>query len=74
MPALGKTKEFPRVDNYYTKKESLPYDESQTKIWRNRERRYSREKFKEWVAYCLVGVLCGTVAFGMIRLEEFLLE
>ena len=74
MPAIGKTTEFPRKDNYYTKKESLPYDESQTKIWRNRERRYSREKVKEWIAYCLVGLFCGTVAFGMIHMEEFLLD
>jgi hypothetical protein len=74
MPAVGKTKVFPRIDNYYTSKESLPYDEAQTKVWRNREKKYSREKFKEWAAYILVGMISGTVAFIMIQSEEFILD
>ena len=28
MPAVGHTTDFPRADNLYRKKESLPYDES----------------------------------------------
>lgn len=74
MPTVGKTKSFPRRDNYYTKKESLPFDEAQTKIWVNREKKYGREKIMEWTAYALVGLMCGTVAFCMIQMEEFLLD
>ena len=28
MPAVGHTTDFPRADNLYRKKESLPYDEA----------------------------------------------
>ena len=73
MPTVGKTKSFPRVDNFYQKKESLPYDEAQTKLWVNREKNYGKEKLMEWIAYAIVGLLCGTVAFIMILMEEKLL-
>jgi len=33
MSPVGKTLNFPRRDNIYKKKESLPYDEVQSLIW-----------------------------------------
>ena len=33
MSAVGKTTEFPRIDNLFMKKESIPFDESQSIIW-----------------------------------------
>jgi len=34
----------------------------------------TNEGFKEWLAYALIGLFVGTVAFMMILLEEFLLD
>ena len=33
MSAVGKTLKFPRKDNMYKKKESLPYDEVHSLVW-----------------------------------------
>ena len=38
MNPVGKTLSFPRLDNVYTHKESLPYDEAHSLIWRERPR------------------------------------
>ena len=43
MPPEGKTLVFPREDNLYKKKQSLPYDEVQTKVWRDRPTMRKRE-------------------------------
>ena len=74
MSPVGCTLQFPRVDNMYRKKESLPYDETKANIWKNRPRDVSMDEAKEWFAYSLIGLFVGTIAFGMILLEEFLLD
>lgn len=74
MSAVGKTLVFPREDNIYRGKESIPYDEIQTKVWRNRAAVRKTEHVKEWTVYVLIGVLTGFVAFLMIELEEGLLS
>lgn len=74
MPPEGKTYIFPREDNLYKKKQSLPYDEVQTKVWRDRPSERKKEQGKEWLVYMLVGLVSGTVAYGMIVTEEFLLK
>ena len=74
MHAIGKTCVFPRRDNMYRKKESLPYDESLTNVWRERPSLETREQFMMWIAYSLVGVGVGLVAFGMEILEEHLVH
>jgi len=43
MNAIGKTCVFPRRDNIYKKKESLPYDEALTNVWRERPTLDTRE-------------------------------
>jgi hypothetical protein len=47
MPSAGRTLSFPREDNIFKHKESIPYDESQTRVWKNRPRGQG-EKVKEW--------------------------
>ena len=73
MSAVGKTLEFPRVDNIYKTKQSIPYDEISTQVWRNRAAVRKSEHVKEWTVYVLIGVLTGSIAFLMIGLEELLL-
>lgn len=43
MSAAGKTTEFPRVDNIFMKKESIPFDESQSIIWQERPYKGSKD-------------------------------
>ena len=74
MNAIGKTWVYPRQDNQYKKKESLPYDEALTDVWLNRAGLETREGFMEWVAYSLVGIGVGVVAFIMEIGEEHLVH
>lgn len=70
MPAVGKTLVFPREDNVFKTKESIPYDEIQTKVWRDRPKRRSAEHIREWGAYILLGLGIGFTGFVMSTLEE----
>jgi hypothetical protein len=72
MSSVGKTHMFPRTDNIYKKKESLPYDESQTKVWRDRPRIRKHEHMIEWKAYLFLGVIVGCIAFFMAVIEEII--
>ena len=70
MSAVGKTLTFPRTDNIFKKKESLPFDEVDSLVWVDRPRQKKTEQSKEWFAHFLVGVLVGIVAFLMTIFEE----
>lgn len=72
MPSVGKTLMFPREDNIYTHKESIPYDEVQCKVWQDRPCIKKQDLFIEWKAYVILGFIVGTIAFGMAVVEEFL--
>jgi len=72
MSAVGKTLIFPREDTVYKTKESIGYDEIQTKVWVERPKRRQREHLKEWLAYTLLGLFLGIAAFIMSTLEEWL--
>jgi hypothetical protein len=74
MPAVGNTSAFPRADNLYKAKESIPFDECQSKVWRDRPTNETKEAIKEWGAYAMIGLLIGITAFLMKLLEEWLLE
>lgn len=74
MPAVGHTMEFPRRDNIYKNKESLPFDEAHSKVWKDRKANEVNEVIKEWFVYILIGVIVGTIAFWMGQLEEHLIE
>ena len=71
MTAVGKTHHFPRADNVYTHKESLPYDEAHALIWTDRPRKRKNEHMKEWIAYGSLGLIVGFVAFLMTIFEEW---
>lgn len=70
MPAVGKTLIFPRDDNAYRKFQSIPYDEQQSNVWRERPSLEYKETIKAWMAHLLTGLLVGCVAFCMNYLEE----
>ena len=75
MPSIGKTLKFPREDNVFKGKESIPYDEASTIIWRERPRLFTkRENLMEWKAYFYIGILIGTIACLMTQIEEFCSE
>lgn len=70
MPTLGHTTEFPRRDNVYRQKNSLPFDEAQTQIWKNRPVNRSVETIKEWIIMGLIGTIVGIIGFCMKIIEE----
>lgn len=54
-------------------KQSLSYQESQAKIWRNRiPDKY--ESLIEWSAYGLLGIMIGAAAYVMDLIEESLVH
>jgi H+/Cl- antiporter ClcA len=70
MPSLGHTSEFPRRDNAYRQKNSLPFDEIQTQIMKNRPRNRRREAITEWVLMAFIGFFTGIIGFIMKIMEE----
>lgn len=74
MPAVGHTLEFPRADTAYKKKESLPFDEIYSNVWRNRPRDERKEKCLKWLVFALAGVAIGLTAFCMSQLEDYLVD
>ena len=75
MPNSGHTTEFPRVDNMYKNKESIPFDEHESIVWKQRDHDDSTlDEFKLWVAHALCGLLIGVTTFFMDKIEEFLVD
>lgn len=74
MPAVGYTLVFPRKDTAYKKKESLPYDEIYSNVWKQRPRNENNERIRKWVAFVIAGFIIGLTAFCMAQLEEFLVD
>ena len=73
MSPIGHDTEFPRKDNAYKKKESLPFDEAQTVIWKERDIA-PNEDFLAWLAFILAGFCIGFTAFCMDTVEDFLID
>ena len=59
---------FPRVDNVFTHKESLNFDDYQSRVWQTRKSG-DYDKMKEYGAFILLGFFVGIVGFGMDVLE-----
>ena len=57
----------------YKKKESLPFDECQTVVWKERDK-VPNEDFLAWLAFILAGFGIGFTAFCMDRTEDYLIE
>lgn len=74
MSAVGRTTQFPRIDNIFKKKESIPFDESQSIIWQERPYKGVHDHIIEWFIYWLIGVSVGIVAFVMKLMEEHLIH
>jgi len=73
MPALGNETVFPRNDNAFMAKESLSYDDSNSKIWLDRPKKIYESQL-EWFTYLILGVLIGICAFTMDIIEESLVH
>lgn len=70
MPAAGRTTVFPRKDNIYEGKSSIPYDEARSNIWINREADPKKsERLRLWILHAIMGFIIGFIAFIMDRLE-----
>jgi len=54
-------------------KESLSYDDSNSKVWLDRPKKFYESQL-EWFAYVVLGVLIGTCAFIMDIIEESLVH
>ena len=74
MSYLGHTLEFPRKDNVYKSKEALPFDESDSLVWKRAFKNDWRENLKHWFIYIIGGICIGITAFGMDKLEELLVN
>ena len=73
MPGVGNETKWPRDDNFFMGKQSLSYQEAESAIWMNREA-YPGEKFIEWAAYVMLGILIGLTGFFMDTMEESLVH
>ena len=74
MPQEGHTLVFPRTDNLFKKKESLSFEEAHSNVWTERPNGGEWECWKEWLAYQILGVFVGIVAWFMTLNEDFLSE
>ena len=73
MSAVGKDTIFPRKDNAFMAKQSLGYQEVESRVWVNRPiGKY--EVQMEWLAYIILGVGTGSIAFVMDMIEEGLVH
>ena len=73
MGAVGDETKFPRDDNFFMGKQSLNYQEAEAAIWKNREP-VQGEKYIEWFAYVVLGILTGLSGFLMDTIEETLVH
>lgn len=76
MPNSGNTTEFPRKDNVYKKKESIPYDEHRSVVWKSKDDKPSKksQEIRSWFVHALIGALIGITTFVMDIMEEFLVN
>lgn len=73
MPAVGNETRWPRKDNYFMGKQSLSYQEAESKIWINRiPDKY--ESVIEWTAYGVLGIMIGATTWLMDLIEESLIH
>eukprot|EP00356_Strombidium_inclinatum_P010961 CAMPEP_0170493870 /NCGR_PEP_ID=MMETSP0208-20121228/14316_1 /TAXON_ID=197538 /ORGANISM="Strombidium inclinatum, Strain S3" /LENGTH=185 /DNA_ID=CAMNT_0010769851 /DNA_START=214 /DNA_END=771 /DNA_ORIENTATION=+ len=73
MPAVGNEKKFPRKDNAFMAKESISYQEYDSRVWSHREF-HPNEVYLEWFAYMLLGIFIALTAMLMDVIEESLVH
>ena len=59
---------FPRVDNVYTHKESINFQDHQSRVWETRKAG-PHDKAKEYSAYIVLGLFVGIMGFLMDMFE-----
>jgi len=64
---------YPRVDEKFRLKHSLNFDMFRTVIFEDREENFW-VGIHRWLVYFFIGLMTGTLAFGMNLLEEELVE
>jgi hypothetical protein len=73
MSPVGIETTWPRKDNVYKHKQSLNYQDLESRVWLHREPgRW--ETHIEYAAYIVLGLMIGLTAFVMDILEEFLIH
>ena len=74
MSADENTKKWPREDNMYKKKESLPFDESRSLVWLRSEVNTHANSFNgqciRFFVYLIIGLSVGLCALAMARAED----
>ena len=62
---------YPRVDTEYTKKNSLDFEMNNSNIFQNRKTGICY-RLSSWIAFLIVGIFMGIVAFIIDIIAEFL--
>jgi len=73
MGAVGNETSWPRKDNAFMGKQSLSYQEAESRVWQLREIG-KNEVIIEWLCYALLGVFVGATAMIMDLIEEGLVH
>ena len=73
MPGPGNETKWPRRDKAYMAKQSLSYQELNSRVWQHKQDG-PYELYFEYGAYVLVGVLIGCCGFLMDVIEESLVH
>jgi hypothetical protein len=64
MDPRASLKIYPRMDNYYETKHSYNFDAVRARVYEQRHEPKSLEG-KRWLAFFLIGLITGTIAFIM---------
>ena len=62
---------YPRFDSAFKKKKSLNFDIMQTELFLNREK---QSEGWQWLAYLIIGILIGVIAYLMSLFEEWIVN
>lgn len=62
---------YPRFDSAFKKKRSLNFDIMQTELFVNRE---TQSEGWQWLAYLIIGILVGVIAYLMSLFEEWIVD
>jgi hypothetical protein len=73
MPGPGNETKWPRRDNAFMAKQSLSYQELNSRVWQlKQEGKY--DTIYEWGAYVILGIFIGASGFLMDLIEESLVH
>lgn len=73
MDPRASLKIYPRMDNYFETKHSFNFDAVRARVYQERKEPKSLEG-KRWLAFFLIGVITGAIAFVMSQIEDNIVE